>query len=331
MIGHNISSRCDNFSDCGGDLLLLGSGVWFDVIHISGFTSLTISTLFSTGVLIFVAVTTRRSSLAFRLLKLPERLVVYLAICDLMWSTTHIVDHVYMWVTYDHPPDLLCNALAFLLSEFVLAQGLVVSFAAINAMVIVVLGKTIELGRYDWRLVVVALGLPTVWGVVLLVLGVFGPSGAWCLIDARKETYALFNNLYSSTMIVVFMVNLFSYTLVICKVRVHSKNIKQSTQGSAINKIAATSALLILAYFAQWWPWFIYAIWSLIGNSPHIILVVLNTIFCNLGGAFNFFAYSTFRKRLGERNANVTTERLEGCEDEVQAPTSSKATKDMRY
>jgi len=62
------------------------------------------------------------------------------------------------------------------------------------------------------------------------------------------------------------------------------------------NKTAQTLTLFVVAFFAQWWPISVYSIWDFIATPP-IILVELSAIFCNLGGVFNFIAYTLVRRK----------------------------------
>ena len=105
-------------------------GKWFYIIHITGITSLSISILFSSGVLLYLLCPCRCDVWKR---KIGERLVIYLAVCDLLWSISHELDHASMTALLDHPPDIACIIFAFLLAEFVLGQAIIVTFTAFNA------------------------------------------------------------------------------------------------------------------------------------------------------------------------------------------------------
>ena len=66
----------------------------FNLIHITGLVTLAISILVSFGVLLYTLVLSGKGSLWKR--PVGERLVVYLAACDLAWSISHTMDHAYM-------------------------------------------------------------------------------------------------------------------------------------------------------------------------------------------------------------------------------------------
>ena len=108
-----------------------------------------------------------------------ERLATYLAICDFLYSLAHFLDHAYILATFDFPPDPVCAALGFLLTWFGFAQTMVVMVIAFNAFVMVVKERRIPYGKYDWKLLLFALGVPLMVCTVTLATGHFGPSGAW--------------------------------------------------------------------------------------------------------------------------------------------------------
>ena len=108
-----------------------------------------------------------------------ERLVVYLACCDLCMSVSHMLDHIYIYSSKSQPPDVACTVLAFFLQEFIFAQWIVVLFTAVSACLLVVFNRKLNLGRCDYRLLVVALGGPLVLGIVGANVHFIGQSGAW--------------------------------------------------------------------------------------------------------------------------------------------------------
>ena len=163
-------------------LPLLGyPGFEFYAIHINAITSLSISILVSTGVLIYLMIPCSSGKEGGKFFQRPigDRLVVYLALVDLLYSVSHELDHCYMLAVKDHPPPVLCIIFAFFLQTFALAQSLVILYTAISAMTLVVFEKKIGLGRYDWRLIVLTLGVPVIVGIAGALIPFLGPSGAW--------------------------------------------------------------------------------------------------------------------------------------------------------
>ena len=56
-------------------------------------------------------------------------------------------------------------------------QCIIALFTAVNAFVMVVLGRQVKLGRCDWRLLVVTFGMPPIVMGVCASLGYLGASG----------------------------------------------------------------------------------------------------------------------------------------------------------
>jgi len=79
----------------------------------------------------------------------------------------------------EYPPDPACITFAFFLETFGFAQTLLVMYMAVSAMSLVVFGRKISLGTYDWRLLVFTLGIPLTIGVVGAAVPFWGPSGTW--------------------------------------------------------------------------------------------------------------------------------------------------------
>ena len=148
----------------------------FYLVHIAAICSLTISILFSFGVLGYLFCPCQCKDFQPNI---GQRLVIYLAICDLGWSTSHMMDHTYMFITKDHPPSLFCQTAAFFMGQFVVAQAIIVSFTALNAFILLVKERRLSLGSHDWKLLSVAFIVPFSITMVPAVLGYLGPSGAW--------------------------------------------------------------------------------------------------------------------------------------------------------
>ena len=93
-------------------------GGTFYVIHSLSITSASISWVASAGVVMYLLSHMRNPW------KKPigERLVFYLAICDVMFSTSRDVDHVFLLVNKAHLPDPWCAVDAFITVTFFYAQ-----------------------------------------------------------------------------------------------------------------------------------------------------------------------------------------------------------------
>ena len=136
-----------------------------------------ISISFSIGVIVFQSIT--KAGRPFFQRTVGERLTIYLALVDLAFSSSHLGDHTYMLLTEDHPPDALCVTFAFILLLFVTSQSLIVFITAIVAFSMVVRRKKADFGTYDWKLLLIAFGIPVVFSGSLAGAAWLGPSGAW--------------------------------------------------------------------------------------------------------------------------------------------------------
>jgi len=89
------------------------------------------------------------------------------------------MDHAYMLTNLHIPPDPLCQVFSFIVSEFLFAQTFMVGFTALNAFLLVAMGKKVGLGRFDWKLVVLTFGAPLVLDIIYVSLGFLGPGEFW--------------------------------------------------------------------------------------------------------------------------------------------------------
>ena len=170
------SSVGGSASPAHGGLPVFGyPGAQFWLIHITADVSIGISITASLSVLAYMAMQKKN----FWKRPLSERLVAYIAMGDFLFSSSHAIDHTALMILRDHPDDVSCIAMAFLLVWFFIGQSLIVVFTAVNAAVMVILQKRLNLGRYDWKLLGFALGVPLLIGILTAATRVLGPSGAW--------------------------------------------------------------------------------------------------------------------------------------------------------
>ena len=184
-ISENVTQRMTTDDILKDDLpvLWIVNGVatsTFHIIHIVAISSCSISSIFSAGVIIFLFISERRSAgRSFFRWTIGERLVIYLAIFDLGQNVCHSADHAYYFITRQHPPKALCQFFSFIMMQNVLGQGLIVLFTATSALGLVIFQKKLNLGKYDWKLAVYAVGLPLIFNICGLVYNYLGTSGAW--------------------------------------------------------------------------------------------------------------------------------------------------------
>ena len=135
----------------------------FDTVHIIGIVSCTISVTASGSILVYQFCYEPRTNTKkkFYLWTTGERLVVYLAIFDLCFSSSHGIDHAYIYFTRKIPGLVLCHLFAFVVKSFVLGQWLAALFIAVNTLVLTgVFHIRLYLGRFDWKLLVSVVGIP---------------------------------------------------------------------------------------------------------------------------------------------------------------------------
>ena len=107
-----------------------------------------------------------------------DRFIVYLAICDGLFNLSHGSDHVIVVIARDHVrPRELCEMFGFVTAIFSMAQNIVVGIIAINIFMMICLRKNLKFGKWDWKLLVVAFGVPFVTAFVAWTLGHLGPNG----------------------------------------------------------------------------------------------------------------------------------------------------------
>ena len=151
-------------------------GTDFYLIHICAIASLVTSICFSAGTMTYL---TRSRRLPFFRRTIGERLTIYLAVIDVLFGTIHLIDHLFMLITKQHVPDIPCSIFGFLLVTLITAQALMVMVVAILAFIMVVWEKRINFGKYDWRILSFASGIPLAAAIVLVSAGWLGPQGAW--------------------------------------------------------------------------------------------------------------------------------------------------------
>ena len=87
----------------------------FWAVHILAVITISISILCSVSVLIYLY---KARNEKFWSRPIGERLVVYLATCDFLMSSSHLMDHTTIMILLQHPPYKLCAFFAFFLMTF---------------------------------------------------------------------------------------------------------------------------------------------------------------------------------------------------------------------
>lgn len=149
----------------------------FMVVHSVASASLIISIVVSAGTLLYIFHTSKDQT--FWKKRLCDRLVVYLAVCDLLFSISHLGEHSIALATGELPPGALCTMFGFFLGIFAGTQSVIVILTAVSAFCLMVRERGLSFGRYDWRLLLTAVGFPLSVGIVVAALDMYGRSEAW--------------------------------------------------------------------------------------------------------------------------------------------------------
>ena len=108
----------------------------------------------------------------------------------------------------------------------------------------------------------------------------------------RRPAGPVLLNVSSYTIILTFTFNLLCYGAVWIKLR----QVSHQVAGSKYHRTARIMLVFVAVYMAQWWAYVVYSIWELIG-VPHVVIRVCSVSFSNIGGLFNFVAYTLVRRR----------------------------------
>lgn len=162
----------------GYDLPVYGlSNGHFYSLHIPALTCIFLS--LGSAILTVILSFRQKSYKSFFSWYKSERLVVYLAVCDAAFNLAHSLDHLHILITKNHVhPKELCQFYGFMLAVFISAQNLMVNVIAINAFVLIFLGRQIKFGKMDYRLMLWTFGVPFVCATIAGIAGQLGPNGS---------------------------------------------------------------------------------------------------------------------------------------------------------
>ncbi len=120
----------------------------------------------------------------------------------------------------------------------------------------------------------------------------------------RKTSGVILENIVAATMITGFLIISTSYLGIWAKLRqVSLSSATTSEHQKKYQKSVKIMMFLITAFIGQWWAYILYSTCSFFIDPPLVITVSAVT-FSNMGGFFNFLAYTFIRKR----QASVNTE-----------------------
>ncbi|KAK3094158.1 hypothetical protein FSP39_024794 [Pinctada imbricata] len=228
-----------------------------------------------------------------------ERFVVYLAVCDGLFSMAHSMDHLHIVITKNHVyPRGLCKFYGFMLTVFITAQNLMVNIVAFNAFILIYYRKNVDLGRYDYRLLLYTFGTPFVGACIAVGLGTLGSNGAFCYFDGVKGELA---NIFFTTipLILILCMNIVLYCLTLHRINTEEELLKESLGNGRVNrshKAARNMSMFVVAFFVQWCPLTVYGLWQLIAPVPQLLFQMVTT-FSNIGGILNGIVFIILKRR----------------------------------
>jgi hypothetical protein len=109
----------------------------------------------------------------------------------------------------------------------------------------------------------------------------------------RRRLGELLNNLVASIMIIAFVFNVGCYLGIWIRIR---QVMQGQKTGHKYGRTAKVMMLFVAAYIGQWWAMITFITWKIF-SEPHISIAWAAVFFSNMGGVFNFFAYSFIKKK----------------------------------
>ncbi|XP_052761846.1 uncharacterized protein LOC128204472 [Mya arenaria] len=190
------------------------------------------------------------------------------------------------------------------MTEFVLAQILIVNVVAINVFTTMFFGKNFSFGKFDSGILLWSFGVPFIGALIAAILDKFGPVGIACFFDAINGRVA-YLVLITIPITTIMVVNVLLYILTFIKIRIDVRAIRQhlgnmaSTAGRHI-RAARNMSMFVVAFFVQWSCLALSGVWIMFEDDtaeiPEGLKFILG-IFTNLGGVLNLIVYlAVFRK-----------------------------------
>jgi len=119
----------------------------------------------------------------------------------------------------------------------------------------------------------------------------------------RRSIGKLLSNLVAAVMILTFIFNAACYFGVWMKIR--RQGTRTKAQPPKYGRTAKVMMSFVAAYLAQWWTYVAYATWGIF-REPHVSIIWGAVFFSNMGGVFNFLAYTFIRRKYQQRRTKTT-------------------------
>ena len=134
------------------------------------------------------------------------------------------------------------------------------------------------------------------------------------MADVRSVYHDVINMFYSILAIITFVCCAVCYGAVWWKIRATAQLMKVITKENGAfyhkkrsnNRSARIMSCFVLAFLSQWFAYIVYSVWSYL-QTPPVWLLGINVCLCNMGGLFNFLAYTYVRRQ--HRSPDLTIQR----------------------
>ncbi len=112
----------------------------------------------------------------------------------------------------------------------------------------------------------------------------------------RTSAGPILTNIQGVVVLLFFLAIMLCYAMVWFKLSAVSKASSSGMTRTKYHGTARVMMLFVAAFLFQYWPMMLYGAWALFA-MPHVSIVILLVLFVNMGGFFNFLAYTVIRRK----------------------------------
>ncbi|XP_052763950.1 uncharacterized protein LOC128205928 [Mya arenaria] len=202
------------------------------------------------------------------------------------------------------------------MTEFVLAQLLMVNVVAINIFSTTFFSTKYSFGKFDRGILLWTFGVPCIGALIAAMLDQFGPAEIACFFDPINGRVASLV-LITIPLTAIMGVNVLLYILTFIKIRIDIRAVRKSlgNMGSTTErhiKAGRKMSMFVVAFFIQWFSFGLIGVWFMIADDvadiPKVLKHVVG-IFTNLGGVLNLIIYlAVFRKTRPNMAASMNSQ-----------------------
>lgn len=224
-------------------------------------------------------------------LKVIQRLPIYICINYLCLAFFHSVDHFISLVTSNTISDIGCKILGFFVDISIYNNCIMISFMSYSMWKTMIFKKHVEMGIYDWKLLLPNFVTSIIYASVGNYDNIYGY--AFC---QHKNTLVYYGIpiLISYILCILFWIYLMIYLFVYSKIKIRSyNNFDEENIESHQNKIKSFIFKIpqfILIYIAEWLPYLVISIYTHYNTLDEKLLfgMLLFSIICIMLGGFIF-------------------------------------------